>query len=435
MSNTEFVREHPNLPRRTWAQTIPIGFHGDGGAFSKQDSVYVMSWSSLTQAHAATLDSRFLFTVIRSKDMLPNTLDKLMEAFSWSLNQCLRGETDTVDWCGVPIHGATCQPLCGDFRAALCQCRGDLEFLCKLFHFPKWMEADNCCPFCRASNSNPRLLWSNVRPDAPWRGTLWTHAERMHFLRTGGFAIPALFVFCIGFTLSCVHIDSLHTMELGMSAHVAANVMWHIAIVRSAFGGTVIAEKIKLLNDYLQKWYKTSGCVRRIQGPLTLERLRTSKNWPKLKAKGAAVRHLCGFLVHIMETFGDFSHPTNFDHRILAICKLLERYYQILDASSQFLSDDAKIEMRKLGILFASLYAGLAKDAFDAGIRMWKMQPKLHLFEHLTEYFCQERGNPAYYWTYMDEDLVGNMIEVCHSVHVACLAISVLFKWSNYVFQ
>jgi hypothetical protein len=38
-----FVANHPNLPEDLWPKIIPLGMHGDGGSFSKQDSVYVIS--------------------------------------------------------------------------------------------------------------------------------------------------------------------------------------------------------------------------------------------------------------------------------------------------------------------------------------------------------------------------------------------------------
>ena len=67
-------------------------------------------------------------------------------------------------------------------------------------------------------------------------------------------------------------------------------------------------------------------------------------------------------------------------------------------------------------------------------VRMWKMMPKLHLFQHLCEYMIAYQGNPKYFWTYQDESLVGDMIELCQSVHVNTLAVSALFKWVHIVF-
>ena len=44
--------------------------------------------------------------------------------------------------------------------------------------------------------------------------------------------------------------------------------------------------------------------------------------------------------------------------------------------------------------------------------KLWKFTPKIHLFLHLCEIQCVQYGNPRFWWTYCDEDLVGQLIEV-----------------------
>ena len=41
MRGCSFVDNHPDLPELLWDRIIPIGLHGDGGQFTKQDSIYV----------------------------------------------------------------------------------------------------------------------------------------------------------------------------------------------------------------------------------------------------------------------------------------------------------------------------------------------------------------------------------------------------------
>jgi hypothetical protein len=70
MKDTEFVRRHPFLPEGVWDKTVPIGMHGDGGAFNKQDSLITLAWNSLT-ATGTTVQTRFLFTVIKNRTWQP----------------------------------------------------------------------------------------------------------------------------------------------------------------------------------------------------------------------------------------------------------------------------------------------------------------------------------------------------------------------------
>jgi hypothetical protein len=286
--------------------------------------------------------------------------------------------------------------------------------------------------FVLASSNIRRLAWTNVHDTAPWRGTLWNHSERMSFLRAAGLALPILFVCLLGFRLECIHIDVLHTVDLGTNAHIVANVFWHIAVNKRVFGGAAQEICINELWKRLKQWYQDTKCNRRIQGKLTLERVRTSAGWPKLKAKGAATRHLIRFCVFLMETYSDGG---NEDLKILNLCKLMARFYDLIESQSQFFTQSALMEMSLLSKTLCAIYADLSAAAFaPPTVKMWKTMPKIHLFQHLCEYMIFYQGNPKYFWTYQDESLVGDMIELCQSVHVNTLAISALFKWVHIVF-
>ena len=57
------------------------------------------------------------------------------------------------------------------------------------------------------------------------------------------------------------------------------------------------------------------------------------------------------------------------------------------------------------------------------------MTPKLHLFEHLCQVQVVLWGNPSFWWTYADEDLVGLAIDMAQNCHPTSLAITMLYKW------
>ena len=147
---------------------------------------------------------------------------------------------------------------------------------------------------------------------------------------------------------------------------------------------------------------------------------------PKLKAKGAATRHLAPYVLSIAIRMDDGSR---FDRMVVALCQLYVRFYQILNLDDQFLSDDFKAELGVVGRKLCMLYAGLCSECFQMGIKLFKMTPKLHLVLHLCEWVAPEWGNPSYYWCYADEDLVGLMIELAESCHINTLAVTALVKW------
>lgn len=154
MEDSDFVSHHQFLPRAAWDSIIPIGMHGDGGGFNKHDSLYTFTWNSLL-APGATIQTRFLFTVIRKSEMVADRMDCLMQAFAWLCNVMDSSETPFQSWTGTELVGGG-ETLAGGYRACLTQVRGDWEFYTTLFYFPIWQSAVRMCPFCR-NNCRPPL--------------------------------------------------------------------------------------------------------------------------------------------------------------------------------------------------------------------------------------------------------------------------------------
>ena len=287
------------------------------------------------------------------------------------------------------------------------------------------------CFMCRASNSNRHLSWTNFRVDAPWRDTMWTDETYRAHLLAQGLIIPALLFHAVGLRLDCVMPDVLHTIDLGVTAHIVGNVLFIFAVLRGVFGGGTYSERIKNLANHLDAWYKRTRCPDRLRGKLTLETVRAQGEWPQMKGKAAAIRHLAYYAKSIVD---EYRRATIEDTIIQNICILICRFYDILSEQSQTLSAEAKEELPKLAQKLAEWYAQLSASRFSDENRLWKVQPKLHLFEHLLEITAILYGNPRYFWCYADEDLVGQMVDIAETCHPATLPFSVLFKWLHCYF-
>ena len=84
--------------------------------------------------------------------------------------------------------------------------------------------------------------------------------------------------------------------------------------------------------------------------------------------------HLAPFALELAEAYlGD---------REIMLCKLLVRFYGLLNEEGRFLSAEAKVELPELGLSLCSLYTVLAQESAMAGKKNWKGMPKLHLFQH-----------------------------------------------------
>lgn len=150
-------------------------------------------------------------------------------------------------------------------------------------------------------------------------------------------------------------------------------------------------------------------------------------DWPKLKGKAAQIRALAPFALHLAASHLSRQH--------VLLCQMLVRFYDIIAVGDRWLSEDDKKELKELGPRLVGLYSRFAAKAFADGERMWKLVPKFHLFQHLCEWQAQEWGNPRYFWTYSDEDMVGQMITVAESCHPRTMAVTALYKWLVVVFE
>ena len=120
----------------------------------------------------------------------------------------------------------------------------------------------------------------------PMRTTLPTWSLRGIAGVSGGLLHLDIFEI-VGFRLDMIVQDVLHAIDLGFSAHIVANVFWELL---PQFGRNQ-SERVKALQQLIKAFYSRNRAASRMEGRLTLDRIRTMSSWPKLKAKAAAVRN------------------------------------------------------------------------------------------------------------------------------------------------
>ena len=99
-----------------------------------------------------------------------------------------------------------------------------------------------------------------------------------------------------------------------------------------------------------------------------------------------------------------------------------------------FLCDADKTKLARQGKILIKLYNLLSVEALNAGIRMWKMTGKFHMFIHLCD-IQLGLGNPRTFWTYSDEDLQHLVKEVALSCHPITVCFMTLYKWVIFNFD
>ena len=178
---------------------------------------------------------------------------------------------------------------------------------------------------------------------------------------------PVLLAKVIGLRLECIMVDVLHTVDLGVAAHVVGKVLWLLAVIHCVFGGITTADKIKRCFDDMKAGARRTRCKNFLQGELTEPRVRTSGQWPKLKAKAAHVRHLSRYALDLVLRFGAVAE----DHSlVLSVVQMLVRFYDILDAGSMFLEQRVATEIAELGAGLCKVYSELSARALANNKKM-----------------------------------------------------------------
>ena len=422
----EGIKEHPIFESIAAHVTdanksLICGLHGDGAPTTKVEGLFTLSWNSY-HVSGNSSQTRNVYTVIRttSMDAEKRILNAVLERLVWEFDCLALGHIKSVDYQGR-VHPKGGSSIANGWKMFLLFCRGDWEYFVKVFEFPSWNSVPYCCFVCSASPTIAELIFSRSGPTAGWRATIKTHASYVAELAAAGKPIPIL-LRSLTLRLEGIMIDPMHTIDQGIAPHLLANVF--LEIMELGHWGPNQAEQLVGLAAALKAWEKKTLHVYRLQGKLSWSRIRTSGDWPKLKAKAANCRHLLRFAFELCTTY---SSGSVHDHRRMACCQLLCRFYEIINLEGRFLSAAAKTEIAAIGPLFLQLYSHLSAEALESRKRAWKLVPKFHMFVHLCE--LQTFINPRWSWCYADEDLQKFMKKIALACHPLNLAPMVIFKW------
>lgn len=414
-----------NRDRLDFQRSIPCTTHGDGAPTNKVEGLFTISWSSMLGL-GATKDTRHIFTVIQKNTMGPETLDVLFARFAWSFNALATGIMPRKDWKGNKLEDGG-RVLANGWRLAMIGLRGDWEFFCQACKFPSSVSTPRMCWMCNASPDGP-LCWAKHDQDAPWRSTLQSHESYLARLAAEGHKKPNIFLVRT-LRLEGVLADVMHTMCLGVAAHVCGNVMHEVMEANPAWGATQ-ADRCKTLKGRLDLWYKETKEQHKYDGKLTYARIKKAGDWPKFVGKAAATRRLVVFCARLA---AEFNSKSVHDVHRAAVAQSLKDIYDIMDGDPQFLRPESKVKLARLSVAFRGVYAKLSASSLASNVRGWKMSPKFHLMQHILEH--QTWMNPRYNWVYADEDLQRILKEVALSCHARTTAHMVLYKWAVHTFD
>ncbi len=400
-----FPELHSNLQRECQklqlplCDTVALGLHGDGVPYTKRDSMEVLSFNFLAHPTA----DRVPFTAISKRHLCrcgckgQHTWTALLNVLKWSLLMLITGVVSRYLPNGE-LWVATPNRLQPGFKLAchalLLQCRGDWPFLITLFGVPYW-GSDEICWRCKANKSTHPFTECNG--NASWRQTRYRTGEFLANLVQAGrnvcplLALPA-------FSLSCVVLDWLHIVDLGVGADVLGCMMWEAIATKGLLPGSTKAERLKSLWVSLKAWYAIHKPPSMLVY-LTESMIRQPKQQPKLNVKGGECRYLIPFAAEL--TAGWVQKGLHFQMVHFLFARLSE--LQQIIGLAPYDAERATDTCRK----FCTLYAELANEASEASTNLWQLKPKVHLLQEMIEYQSHMHGSPVHYWTYRDESWCG----------------------------
>ena len=319
----------------------------------------------------------------------------MLQVFCWSMRCLASGSFPTCRHDGTPWLKSDAEraKFKGSIpRALLLQVRADWAWKKQVFDFPSWA-AKNICWKCGANDSD--CNWRDVSKRAKWRLCRWT--DKVFFAKQRENGIAPCPIFSLpGFRLVMVCIGVLHALDLGVSQDLEGNVLWEY-LTKFAEGRT-LKVKVEALWDMLRAHYQATRTANRVQ-TLTLEMVKQDKKGPKMRTKGAETRGLMPFAVEVAMLMHE-QRPNDYTKTVLMCTSAMFDFYMLMSMSPYNAKEGADA-CRKFCLLYKAL------NDQQTNPLLWRMKPKVHMFQELAEYSAETMGNPATFWNYKDEDFVG----------------------------
>ena len=349
----------------------------------------------------------------KSEILAEDTRHCLWSVLTWSMQHMYFGKfpekaADGKDWQHKSARGQKAGTLLNS--AGLCgmifAITADGEFFQNEYKLPGSSHAE-CCWSCGANrSSHPH---NDYRAGAKWRETIKNHKDSNptdHLIMT----VPGI----NGYTLAY---DSLHILELGVSAHIVANFMFDM-VVKAELPGSSFEARLKELFRKLSGLYTelatdSSNQVRRLHLSTFCQPNKKWDSFPELSGvKAKQVRHLIPPLLELSQDLVDESSYKK--HRLECI-KNLNQMYEAMECQGLHPDESAYEQYKRSTEKCLLHYSKLAKIAISQNILQWNTVHKHHLACHMPEQF--RHLNCRFVSTYSGETMVGFMASLGH----ACL--------------
>ena len=437
MATVSYMQGHPIIQEPSlWHSVIPLGFHGDGAAFTKLDKLMAFSWNPiLCPGQQNRLDSRFMIAAIPTTWLLsspqgPVTLWQLSNAIAWSFAVLLEGRYPRTDhklrpW-DVGSHRAAVagQQIAGQFTGTIVDYRGDWQQQILFWRVPDFNGVDEMCWECDATLEGPRQFSDFSDAAFAQRQPTTTNV----FLQRHPMARANPFTLLPGWRIQFIKWDETHLVKLGVARLVVASALVRL-VERRLFGPPPLEDQLKRAWAAFREW----ACRNRIQHNVrkfTKARLGLNgAEYPESSTKAWNTRVLVAWLAEVSGNAHDA--PATESNCILALLlhSLHEFFATMENCSSLFFSDAELTTFADSVRRFLAAYNALALEAFRDGKLRWPIRPKHHGMVHLRHGALTDSRNPKRFGCMLDEDFLGRVVRVANKCHRRTVATGVLLRY------
>ena len=373
-------------------------------------------------ARGGTLDTRYLIFALSkaAKSDNPNSMNSAWREIMWSMRALARGKFPKLDARGRPFpegslayeRGRLGLPICGQFFFAWGQVAADLDYLANYLNLPHF-NSNSPCWLCNCDRVH--RPFTDFRRHAAWRDTVRTLADiadlPLHHLHPL-FQSPQT----VGLTWMHCLLDVMHICDLGVTQHVLGNSLW-LLVWRAGLTGS-FADRLLIVYNAVLEHYRALGTPQSEQMPFLRfqqvfgdTRSPQPSHFPCFGGKAAQCRHLVG---PMMRAFCGLTQGQSEHIHVRQLLMCLDRFYTLISPQVHHLPPVVAMEIEEIVERALVHYNFLSSEAANAGIIMWNVVPKHHMWQHMA--LISRFYNPRMYWVYADEDFVGRIANIAKSV-------------------
>ena len=366
-------------------------------------------------------------------------MEPIYDVLAWSMGALALGTHPSRDYRGAEFPSGSKQalragkPICGGFRLVLCEILGDWKFLKEEFRMKHHYGTNECCWMCKATKRVGALSAFDFRDGAQWQGHPRTHDE---YVQSVGHNLSICTL--PGFHISMIRPDLLHIGLLGVVQWAVAGTLWELCeegrwAVQDR-GPWQVRFGLQLQRAFLafQNWLRVRG-LSCSQPKFSCAMLSKSslQSWPFFKGKAANTLFVARWLADVLKEHADM-HPQDVhaQQRAAMVWGFVE-VFRVCSEGRQWLSDAearALTLAREASLLCYSALAGEASNT-QPPKAMYPLKPKHHAWDHALRAAIETKRNPAWHWTFCDEDFIGRVKRIAARTHPNTMAMRTLQRY------